>query len=203
MQDREARIEQWIREARSGSTDSLENLVRECRNYLLTIANRSLSHAVRRKLGASDLVQDTLVEAVRDFSDFQGDQLGELLAWLRGILLHNAANTSRHYEQTDKRDVSREVSFENHGHDVLQLTDTAISPLSGMASRELDSQLSDALSRLPTDMRLAIELRNRDRLSFHEIGVEMGRSADAVRKLWARAIEKLRTELGDIQGLSG
>ena len=201
MSGREARVERLIREARSGSTEALEHLLSECRNYLLTIANRALSDSIRKKIGASDLVQDTMVEAIRGFGEFRGDSLGALLAWLRKVLLHNVANASRTFEQTEKRDLSREVSLDKCERDNLQLVDPASSPGSTLANRELDQQVASALNQLPVEMRLAVELRNRDHLSFCEIGAQMERSPEAARKLWARAIEKLREKLAEIGGL--
>lgn len=51
------------------------------------------------------------------------------------------------------------------------------------------------LARLPADHPVVIELRYWKGLSFADIGTEMDRSADAVRKLWYRAIERLQAEL--------
>ncbi len=46
------------------------------RPYLLSIANEELESDLHPKLGPSDLVQDTLLEAYRDFqkSEFARDQ---------------------------------------------------------------------------------------------------------------------------------
>ena len=52
-----------------------------------------------------------------------------------------------------------------------------------------------ALARLPEDYRRVIALRYEQGQSFADIGQAMGRSSEAVRKLWFRAIERLRKEL--------
>jgi DNA-directed RNA polymerase specialized sigma24 family protein len=52
-----------------------------------------------------------------------------------------------------------------------------------------------ALDALSADHRRVIVLRNLELRSFVEIGALMNRSADAVRKLWVRALEELQAEL--------
>ena len=52
-----------------------------------------------------------------------------------------------------------------------------------------------ALERLPADYRQVIFYRYQDELPFEEIGRRMNRTANAVEKLWLRAIERLRHEL--------
>jgi len=50
-------------------------------------------------------------KAQRDFGQFRGRSREELARWLRGILLHNAANAGRHFCLTAKRQVQREQSL--------------------------------------------------------------------------------------------
>src|SRR5205085_10055364 len=98
-------VAQWLPAARAGSRDALGKALEACRGYLLLIANRQLDAALQPKGGPSDLVQETFLEAQRDFAQFQGDSGAELLAWLRQLLLHNLANFKRRYRATDKRQV--------------------------------------------------------------------------------------------------
>jgi DNA-directed RNA polymerase specialized sigma24 family protein len=66
-------------------------------------------------VGASDLVQDTFLEAHQDFSHFHGTGERELLAWLTKILTNRLCNNVRHYRGTLKRDIEREESLEMGG----------------------------------------------------------------------------------------
>jgi RNA polymerase sigma-70 factor, ECF subfamily len=61
-------------------------------------------------------------------------------------------------------------------------------------AHEQAEALRRALARLPDDYRRVITLRYDDGQSFEEIGRLMERSPDAARKLWARAMERLRQE---------
>ena len=49
------------------------------------------------KVDASDLVQETMLEAYRDFDRFQGRSEQEWMAWLRKILAHNVADLSARF----------------------------------------------------------------------------------------------------------
>lgn len=194
----EDQIETWIRDARAGSSDALGALVNLCRNYLLAIANRQLPASLQAKLGASDLVQVTSLEALRSFGGFKGERLDQLLAWLRQILLHNVANVDRRFRLSPKRQVSREVSLADAMKGADHPHDSGPTPSGIASSMEIQARVEQAISRLPNNMKDVISLRNRDRLTFAEIGGRMGCSPDAARKLWARAIERLHEELVQI-----
>src|SRR5438045_3061422 len=89
----------------------LDRLFVHCRNYLSVIARAQVEKRLQAKVDASDLVQQTLLEAYRDFCKFRGGTEAEWLAWLRGILNHNAANFIRHWQTTGKRQARREVAL--------------------------------------------------------------------------------------------
>jgi RNA polymerase sigma-70 factor, ECF subfamily len=191
-------VEHWLDSARRGSAEALGQVLEYCRPYLLAVANEHMESDVQAKVGASDLVQDTFLEAQRDFGQFRGRSEEHLLAWLRQILLHNTANLSRQYRQTDKRQIQREVFLgEAPVNELLQaLADDESSPSGHVLRRERDETLARALEQLSEEHRQAIELRSYERCSFEEVGRRMQRSAEAARKLWVRAIERLQQILG-------
>src|SRR5262245_52253809 len=90
-----------------------------CRQYLLLVANEQLDPDLRDKLGPSDLVQETFLEAQQDFGRFHGHSEQELLAWLRRILLNNLADARRRYRGAGKRDVGREIALADELRDRL------------------------------------------------------------------------------------
>jgi RNA polymerase sigma-70 factor (ECF subfamily) len=190
-----AQLDAALTDAKLGCENALGKLLVDSQRYLLAIANQSLSPELRVKISPSDLVQDTLLEALRDFKGFQGERYSELRAWLRKILLNNAANASRHFVQTQKRQFSREVPLTSDFGGVSPLADPVPTPSKEAVALERELALERALSRLPPQMRMAIVLRNREHLSFAQIGMRLERSTEAARKLWARAIERLQGEL--------
>ena len=182
------KIEEWIKAAQQGSREALGQLLETCRLYLLLVANQSLDTDLRAKVGASDLVQETFLEAQRDFEQFQGCQQAELLAWLRRILLNNMANASRQYVITQKRQLAREITLTEtpSGKSPEAVDLRTKSPSSRLNARDEAEVLEKALKQLPEHYREVITLRHQANCTFEEIGQRLGRSAGAARKLWAR-----------------
>ena|SRR5581483_11728089 len=187
-------VRQWIAAARGGSLEALGQALEHCRQYLLLIANTELADNIRAKIGASDLVQETFLKAHGNFSGFHGESEEELLQWLRRILLNHLVNTNRHFQGTEKRALGREIAIEELPFATVPdgVGTTNESPSKNAAANERSDALRAALEQLPEHYQQVIHLRNYDRLSFEEIGQKMGRTAEAVRKLWTRALEQLQ-----------
>jgi RNA polymerase sigma-70 factor (ECF subfamily) len=184
-------------EARSGCLDALGPALEAYRQYLLGVAERELDSALRAKGGASDLVQETFLEAQRDFAQFQGASAAELQAWLRRLLLNNLANFTRLYRGTDKRDVGREVLLEAGTPGVADpgLAAATPSPSGEAMANEQAEVVRAALARLPDDYRQVLIWRYQEGRSFDEIGQRLQRTANAARKLFARALEHFEQEM--------
>jgi RNA polymerase sigma-70 factor (ECF subfamily) len=190
---------QWLDLARAGSPEALGQVLETFRGYLLLIADRELDPELRAKGGASDLVQETFLEAQRDFARFHGTRVEELRAWLRRLLLNNVANFTRHYRERDKRDVGREVALEAGGssHERgADLVANSLSPSGQALAHEQAEAVARAMERLPPDYRQVLALRHEEQLTFEEIGQRMQRTANAARMLWLRAVERLQKEMG-------
>src|SRR5438477_10002440 len=97
-----------ILEGKSGSEAALGSLLELYRNYLRLLARVQIGRRLQGKLDASDLVQDTFLEAHRNFRLFQGSEEPQLVCWLRQILAGRVANLVRHYFGTQGRDVRLE-----------------------------------------------------------------------------------------------
>lgn len=165
------------------------------RAYLLRVAGREMNPELRAKCGASDLVQQTFCEAVRDREALRGRSRQQIRGWLRSILIHTIRDVARSYGVA-KRKVSLEVPIDRGRSS--RLVDPEMTPGSRALASEEARAVDAALSRLPETYRLIIELRNREGRSFIEIGESLGRSPDAARMLWFRAVERLQRELTEI-----
>jgi RNA polymerase sigma-70 factor (ECF subfamily) len=189
---------QLIRQARAGSREALGRLLDGYRRYLLRIASEDVDPSLRAKGGASDLVQETFLEAQRDFGEFDGDSEAELLAWLRQRLRYRVGKFIRGYRQTAKRAAGREVPLGDGDSPSASGAIPAagqLSPSDCVLAEERDLLLAEALKRLPEEYRRVIDLRYRRGLSFEAIGDVLARTPNSARKLWARAIDALKRDL--------
>jgi RNA polymerase sigma-70 factor (ECF subfamily) len=195
------KVSDLIVRARQGDGECRERLFALCRSYLGFVARSQLETWLKRKVDASDLVQETLLEAFRDFDRFQGVTEQEWLAWLKKILAHNAADFVRHYHGTAKREAGREVAFRDPDDSLArgapEPAAVQLTPSREFLQIETELRVTAALAELPPDYQEVIVLRNLQRLPFNEVAQRMNRSRPAVQMLWTRAIKKLQEVMGE------
>lgn len=189
-----------LTKARAGDELARERLFTACRSYIGLLARANVEPWMRAKVDASDLVQQTLLDAHRDFDRFAGQTEAEWLAWLRQILAHNAGDEIRRYGVAGKRAAKREVPLGGAADTgsagfAWEPAASGESPSQMAVHNERELLLAEAIERLPEDYREVIILRNIQRLPFDEVAVRLERSRPAAQMLWMRAIEKLRTLL--------
>ena len=149
---------------------------------------------MQSKIDPSDVVQDSFLDAHRDFHNFRGTTEAELTQWLRRILASNIADQLRRYRYSQKRDVQLERDLVSDlDRSSAQLSAVAIvsddtSPSVRAANREEAAKVAEALEQLPPDYRDVLLLRHLKGLSFPEVADRMGRSVGSVQKLWMRAL---------------
>ncbi|MCZ7640389.1 MAG: sigma-70 family RNA polymerase sigma factor [Verrucomicrobia bacterium] len=185
---------------RAGDGEAGDRLLRRFMPWLRLRARLQWGSQLRAKLDPSDVAQQTLLEAVRAFPQFRGDTEPQFMAWLQQILARTLAHEVRRYAGTQKRDVAREVSFEQAWSRSSQrlgdmLAATGTSPSQRMVRREQEVLLAGVLERLPEDYREVIILRHLEGMSHDEVAARLGRKPGAVRMLWVRALARLRQEV--------
>jgi RNA polymerase sigma-70 factor (ECF subfamily) len=196
--DRSNSFAERLEQARRGDARMRDQLFDQCREQLGWYARGHVESWLRAKVDASDLVQQTLFEAHRDFARFEGASEGEWIAWLRRILTHNALDLVRQYHGTAKRQARREISQQAPGNSSwspLEPASPEPSPSQQAIARDDQLRVAMALANLSADHRQVIVLRNLERLPFDEVARQMGRTRPAVQMLWMRAVKKLQASL--------
>ncbi len=165
------------------------------RSYLYLLARASLDPRHQQKIDASDLVQQTLMDAHANQNQFRGTEDAQLAAWLKQILAHNLADALRHHGRA-KRDVSRQraldVAIEDsfcRAENWLEASQT--SPSQHIAKKEQFVQLADAISKLPSAQREAVILHHLQGLKLAEVAEQIERSEAAVAGLLYRGLKRL------------
>jgi RNA polymerase sigma-70 factor (subfamily 1) len=93
------------------ATDPDDRPLEGYRDYLRLLARLQVGPRLRAKLDASDVVQQTLLQAYQSREQFRGRTEAEWLAWLRAILANALAAAARHFD-TRARELGRERSLE-------------------------------------------------------------------------------------------
>lgn len=185
--------------ARNGDDSALGEICERLRDYLHLAAASDLGKDLTPKLGPSDIVQATMLEACRDFHTFLGNSEAEYRSWIRRLLKRNLVDSARRYRQAQSRSVGKEVALQEDCG-LEQFPGQLASPSSLLSRQEMDELLLQAIARLPANQQQVIELRHRQGLSYPEISAKLGMTETAVRKLWSRAVQKLSHDLTQAHG---
>jgi RNA polymerase sigma-70 factor (ECF subfamily) len=134
---------------------------------------------------AEDLLQETLMDAVRGAAGFRGD--AALTTWLCAIARRKLA---RHYEAERRAEVGRSR--------LRLVAETTVEE--SLEQAEQREEVARALGRLPALHRQVLVLKYLDGLAVEEIAAELDRTRVQVQSLLQRARDGLRRELGDPDG---
>ena len=152
---------------------------------------------VRSKLDPSDLVQQTMLEALRGGERLQGLPDGEVLAYLRRALTNNLIDASRKFARS-RTDVSPDAFAESSSGLVGWLAAADTSPSERAVRNERFERLAAGLADLPDDQRIAVEMRYLQGLKVVAIAKLLDRSEGAVSQLLHRAVTALRDSLSEL-----
>jgi RNA polymerase sigma-70 factor (ECF subfamily) len=178
-----------LERALQGDAQALGELLESFRPYVAVILHSFRDERLQARVDNSDLIQDAFLEAHRSFAAFRGQTVGELVMWLRRIVLRSAGHTLRSFVGTGKRDPSREQALEDADE---MLVDSGSSPSAQAIRHEQSLRMAEALARLPEDMQQVLLGRHVDVLPYAVLAEQMGRSEAALRVLYVRALEELR-----------
>jgi RNA polymerase sigma-70 factor (ECF subfamily) len=166
------------------------------RMYLRLLAEAHLDRRFHAKLEASDVVQQTLLEAYEKRQQFAGHSEGELAGWLRQMLVHNVADAIRRLGRV-RRDITRERSLEgaianSFSRAEQWLAAAQTSPSQHAVRNEELLQLADAVAQLPDAQREAVVLHHLQGWTLAELANHLERSESAVAGLLHRGLKRLR-----------
>jgi RNA polymerase sigma-70 factor (ECF subfamily) len=171
------------------------------RDYLHLLARLETPRGLQGKVDASDIVQQTLLNAHAKRHQFRGRTEAERAGWLRRILANTLAEVSRRFAGKE-RDAGRERSLEaaveeSSARLEAWLAAEGSSPSQPLQRQEQLLRLAGALAQLPAGQREAVELHHLKELTVAEVAEALGKSKPAVMGLLYRGLERLREILGE------
>lgn len=166
-----------------------ENVFALALPFLRQISKGKIPRSLKKRVGESDLVQDTLLSAVDSLNQFHGSH-ETFRNWLTGVFQNRLRSLIRNHVQCRKRTVRREDSGD---HSEYLFVETHALDLAERESFHQESRMMEqAFQWLPGHYQQIIELHSRQGLSFREISLELNQSESAVRRRWSRAIGRWR-----------
>ena len=177
--------QQLLADAKAGDSDVIGQLLQLYWHRLWEKANFYIDTQLQLKQSPSDVVQETCLKAQASFGDFRGESPAELEAWLLTILQNNMKDTWRYYHESSKRMISRERPLQAMDQHFIQPEPT---PSQRFAMNAEEGRIQETLQQLPEHYRQILLLRYWEGLTFDVIGQRIGKSPDASRQLWYRAL---------------
>jgi RNA polymerase sigma-70 factor (ECF subfamily) len=186
---------QLLDRAGRGERAAFEELFARHRERLGRAVALRLDRRVAARVDASDIVQDTCLEAFRRLPDYLRDPDMPLDMWLLWLAREQVLMAHRKHLFADKRAVGREVAplpADSSAAVVSGLTGRGPSPSWVASAAEMAEQLRQALERLDNDERELILMRHFEQLSNRDAAKVLGVSDAAASKRYVRALERLR-----------
>jgi RNA polymerase sigma-70 factor, ECF subfamily len=183
---------------REGSRAAIDTLFSQYRPYLRVICTLRLPHFCQKREDESDIVQQTLLDALRGIAQFRGESEAEFEVWMRTLLENNILQCLRR-NTAAKRDVRREVIACDAADSAMLIWHSMVgeqsAPDKSIFRGEAALQLAAALERLPADQRIAVELRYLGQHPLKFIAEYMSKTTGSVAGLICRGVKSLRLEL--------
>ncbi len=179
-----------IERARAGSGSALESLYARCAGKLLPLIRLRMGRSLRSELESQDVLQAVLLKSFQRIGQFEGRATGSLMAWMARIA-ENEIRDRADYQGRQRRDAARRVPLD----EAEELPQPLRSALSQVIVTEETEHLERALESLPAGQCEIILLRQFEELTFPEISARLGKSQDACRMMFARAMTALTLKL--------
>jgi len=182
--------------AQAGDPSALNHLYRVYGERVRWMVRFRMGKVLRSKLESMDIVQETLVHALRGLGGFTYKNEGDFVRWLSKIA-ENELRGSLRKLHADKRDIRKVVRFDadrsatGGGDAEMPAPVDYTTPSVIMSKRDDLARLEQAIDELKPEYRKVIVLTKIDGLSYNEMGEKLGKSDEAVRKLVSRAMAEL------------
>jgi len=170
---------------KGGDQQALGTLLDHLRPYIRVIVQGMQGDRTAVAADDSDLIQDAMIQATQAAAKFEGSSVGELVRWLRTIVVRTTYRTlhsSDNVRWTDDEEACQ----------ATLLVDPGPSPVEAATRLEQSASMAVAVSRLSDEMQEVLRYRLTDGLEYAVIAKQMGRGSGAVRMLYLRALRKLR-----------
>jgi RNA polymerase sigma factor (sigma-70 family) len=184
--------------ATAGDTEAFRILCTRYEGVLYGQIRRGLPPAVRRRVSVLDVLQETWLVAHERLPEFEDRGEGALGAWLARIAELKVREAIRRHAGTAKRAAGREVT-RGRRPDTADVPGAGPSPSDLAAASERRAAVRATMAKLPEDYRRVLGLIQGERTTLDGAAAIMGRSREAVKKLYARALARL----ADLLGLPG
>lgn len=181
-----------IERIKNGDHEALSALFEKYRPRLAVLIHYRISPELRRSFEVDDILQETFLEAFRDFDQFTYQSPGSFMSWLARISDHVMADLARS-QGRQKRHAAEMLRFRSESNPSGPEPVDSRTPSRALAEEEGLRGLLEKLNSLPENYREAILLMKVEGLSTQEAAARLGKSNEATALLLHRALKRFRS----------
>ena len=188
-------------QVRRGDGDAVNRLLERHRAAIRRMIDRRMDRVVQRRVDASDIVQDVLVEANRRLGEYLANPAMPFQLWLRHMARDRLIDAHRRHRVAATRSIDREVPLggsdadESRAGPAADLADRELTPAAAATWHELERRFATAVDALDEADRQIVLLKHFEHLSTAEAAETLGISKPAAGMRYLRAMRRLRALL--------
>jgi len=188
---------------RRGDDEAINNLLERHRAAIRRLIDRRMDRVVQRRVDASDIVQDVLLEANRRLGDYLANPVMPFNLWLRHMARDRLIDAHRRHRVAATRSLDREVPLVagtddgSSAGEMAGVTDRELTPAAAATWHELERRFAAAVERLDDVDRQIVLLRHFEHLTTAKAAASLVLSKPATGLRYLRAMRRLRTLLDE------
>ena len=190
-----------IRRFQRGDRDALQELFDRHGALLRQFADRQLPRELRRRVSVADVIQETNLVALEHCEEFEERGAGSFRSWLFRLVELRVKEAVRTHARTARRAVRREAARDARPA-TNQLMGGGATPSQVAIGFETADIARRALAAIPKHYREVLRLHREEHVPLREVAERTGRSYDATKKRYGRALSAFTKEFGRLRGES-
>jgi RNA polymerase sigma-70 factor (subfamily 1) len=193
--------EALLADAREGDADAVNQLLERHRDAVRRMIDLRMDQVLKRRVDASDIVQEVLIDANRRLRDYLANPVMPFHLWLRQMAKDRLIDAHRRHRGTARRSMDREQPLGAATADqssinlAAQLRDQQLTPAAAAAWAELQRRFEAACAELDEQDQEIVLMRHFEHLANSEAAASLGLSPQAASMRYLRAMRRLRSLL--------
>src|SRR5262245_38220352 len=204
-----SQTQELMLQARGGNAPAVNELLDRHRDGLRNMVRARMDQKLARRVDASDVVQDVLLEASQRLEEYLREPKMPFGLWLRELARDRIIDLHRRHRVAVRRSLDREqplapaAAADRSSIELLaQLKDPELTPAASALRKELQQRFLDAIDRLDQEDREILLMRHFEQLTNSEAADILGLSQPAAGMRHLRALRKLREVLGEASSMT-
>ena len=205
-----SKTEELLEHAARGEPGAVDELLARCREPVRKLVQFRLDRALARRVDASDIVQEVLLEASGRLAEYLRERTMPFHLWLRQIARDRIIDMHRRHRTAQRRSVDREqpiaaAAYADRSSIELaaDLRDGELTPAAAAIRHELEQRFQLALQELAEEDREVLSMRHFEQLSNQEVAEALGLTQAAAGMRHLRALRRLRALLAESPSARG